>query len=81
VKITCDDEGEFWKFKITDNGKGIEKDYFDKIFIAFQKLENDYKATGIGLSIAKKIVEAYKGKISLESEPNVATTFVFTLKK
>lgn len=81
VKITYEDEGKFWKFKIIDNGKGIEKDYFDKIFIAFQKLENDYTATGIGLSIVKKIVQAYNGKISLKSKPNVATTFIFTLKK
>ncbi len=81
VKISFENHANFWKFKIKDNGKGIDKDYFDKIFIAFQKLENDYKATGIGLSIVKKIVEAYNGKISLESEPNTSTTFVFTLKK
>lgn len=81
VKISCEDDEDYWKFTVKDNGKGIEKDYFDKIFIAFQKLENDYKSTGIGLSIVKKIVEAYKGKISLKSEPNVETTFVFTIKK
>jgi signal transduction histidine kinase len=81
VKITCQDDNDFWKFTIRDNGKGIEKDYFDKIFIAFQKLENDYKSTGIGLSIVKKIVEAYKGKISLRSKPDIETIFEFTLKK
>lgn len=81
VKVDFFDEGEFWKFTITDNGKGIEKKYFDKIFIAFQKLENDYKATGIGLSIVKKIVEAYKGKITLSSTPKEETIFAFTLKK
>lgn len=81
IEINFSDEGNFWKFTVKDNGKGIEKSYFDKIFIAFQKLENDYKSTGIGLSIVKKIVEAYKGKISLESIPNIQTTFTFTLKK
>ncbi|WP_397447014.1 ATP-binding protein [Polaribacter sp. R77954] len=81
VNISFENNSDYWKFKIKDNGKGIDKEYFDKIFIAFQKLENNYKATGIGLSIVKKIVEAYNGKISLESVPNVATTFVFTLKK
>lgn len=81
VKIDSADEGDFWKFSITDNGKGIEKNYFEKIFIAFQKLENDYKATGIGLSIVKKIVEAYDGNITLQSIPNKETTFTFTLKK
>ncbi|MBU3011729.1 two-component sensor histidine kinase [Polaribacter vadi] len=81
VDILFFDEGDFWKFKIKDNGKGIEKEYFETIFVAFQKLENDYKSTGIGLSIVKKIVEAYHGKICLESELGNGTTFIFTLKK
>jgi signal transduction histidine kinase len=81
VEIGFKDDEDFWKFTIKDNGKGIEREYFDKIFIAFRKLENDYKSTGIGLSIVKKIVEAYKGEISLNSEPNVETNFIITLKK
>lgn len=81
VEITCEELDSHWKFMIKDNGKGIEKQFFDKIFIAFQKLEDDYKATGIGLSIAKKIVEAYKGEIWVESKPNEETTFFFTLQK
>ena len=81
VNISFSDEGDFWKFAITDNGKGIEDKFFDKIFIAFQKLENDYKSTGIGLSIVKKIVEAYNGEVSVESKPNIKTSFFFTLKK
>ncbi|APZ47577.1 sensor histidine kinase [Polaribacter reichenbachii] len=81
VEILFSDEGNYWKFKVRDNGKGIEKHYFETIFIAFQKLENDYKSTGIGLSIVKKIVEAYNGKISLESIAGKGTTFIFTLKK
>ena len=55
--------------------------YFKKIFIAFQKLENNSIATGIGLSMVKKIIKAYEGEIWLNSEPNVGTTFYFTLKK
>lgn len=81
VEIDFVDEKDFFKFSIKDNGKGIEKQFFDKIFIAFQKLENDYKSTGIGLSIAKKIVEAYKGEIWLDSKLNKETTFYFTIKK
>ena len=81
VTISSEDLGDKWQIKITDNGKGIQKDFFNKIFIAFQKLENNYKSTGIGLSIAKKIVEAYGGEISVISEPNVETSFIFTLKK
>tara|TARA_R110002126_G_scaffold291189_4_gene450847 strand:+ start:9798 stop:10844 length:1047 start_codon:yes stop_codon:yes gene_type:complete len=81
VEIRCFDEGDFWKFVVKDNGKGVEKEYFEKIFVAFQKLENDYKSTGIGLSIVKKIVEAFNGAITLESIPNIETKFTFTLKK
>ncbi len=81
IEINFSNEGKYWSFSIKDNGKGIEKQYFDKIFIAFQKLENDYKSTGIGLSIVKKIVETYNGEIWLESTPNVETTFFFKIKK
>jgi light-regulated signal transduction histidine kinase (bacteriophytochrome) len=81
VKINFSDQNNYWQFSVTDNGKGIEKQYFDKIFIAFQKLENDYKSTGIGLSIVKKIVETYLGEIWLKSIPNIETTFYFTLIK
>lgn len=81
VEIACHEEANFWKFSIKDNGKGIEKKFFDKIFIAFQKLENDFKSAGIGLSIVQKIVEAYEGDISLQSTPDLETIFTFTLKK
>lgn len=81
IQIKCESKGAHWQFSITDNGKGIEDQYLEKIFIAFQKLENDYKAIGIGLSIVKKIVEAYKGNIWVDSKLNEQTTFFFTLKK
>jgi light-regulated signal transduction histidine kinase (bacteriophytochrome) len=81
VEINFVTKDKYWQFSITDNGKGIEKQYFDKIFIAFQKLENDYKSTGIGLSIVKKIVETYLGEIWLKSKQNKETTFYFTLLK
>ncbi|MDD7913957.1 sensor histidine kinase [Polaribacter ponticola] len=81
IEINFTDKTNFWEFSIKDNGKGIENQFFEKIFIAFQKLENDYKSTGIGLSIVKKIVEAYKGEIWLDSVPNKETIFYFTIKK
>ncbi|TXD50476.1 MULTISPECIES: sensor histidine kinase [unclassified Polaribacter] len=81
IEVNFYDENKFWKFSVIDNGIGIENDFFHKIFIAFQKLENDYKSTGIGLSIVKKIVEAYQGEIRVQSTPNVETVFTFTLKK
>ncbi|MEM6719874.1 MAG: ATP-binding protein [Bacteroidota bacterium] len=81
ITIGYADKGEFWEFYVKDNGKGIEAKYFDKVFEAFQKLENHYKSTGIGLSIVKKIIELYHGEIWIESTPNLGTTFYFTLKK
>lgn len=81
VVIGVSDSGEFWEFYIKDNGIGIEKQYFDKIFKTFEKLENNPDSTGIGLSIVKKVVEYYHGKIWLTSTPNKGTTFYFTLKK
>lgn len=69
------------QFEIKDNGKGIHSDYFEKIFQVFQKLENDSNSTGIGLSIVKKIVTYYGGKIWLDSELGKGTTFYFTLPK
>jgi len=81
IEIGLEDENEFWKFSIKDNGKGIEDAYFDKIFKTFQKLENNSESSGIGLSIVKKIVNFYGGKIWVESEIKVGTTFYFTIKK
>lgn len=81
ITIDFTDTKDFWEFNIKDNGKGMEEQYFEKIFLAFQKLENDYKSAGIGLSIVKKIIEQYEGKIWIESELTKGTTFYFTLKK
>ncbi|WP_298884102.1 ATP-binding protein [uncultured Polaribacter sp.] len=81
IEIGFKEDSDYWNFYIKDNGLGIEKKYFDKIFVAFQKLEDNYKSSGIGLSIVKKIIEVYKGEIYLESEPNVGSTFYFSIKK
>lgn len=62
---------------ISDNGIGFEKQYKDKIFEIFQRLHDrkEYDGTGIGLSIARKIVENHGGKITAESETNEGATF------
>lgn len=73
-------DSEF-SFYIKDNGIGIPKAYQNKIFEIFSKLKNDDSSSGIGLSIVKKIIEFYKGKIWLDSEENVGTTFYFTIAK
>ncbi|MUU78711.1 sensor histidine kinase [Winogradskyella endarachnes] len=81
IEISVKDKAKFWEFAIKDNGKGIDKVYFEKIFKTFEKLEHNIESTGIGLSIVKKIVDLYGGKIWLTSKLHQGTTFFFTLKK
>ncbi|MDT0558974.1 ATP-binding protein [Ichthyenterobacterium sp. W332] len=81
IEIDAADKGEFYKFSIKDNGIGIEPQFHDKVFKIFHALNKNKDSSGIGLSIVKKIVNLHDGKIWLESEPQVGTTFYFTLKK
>ncbi len=83
VKIGCLELENSWKFWVADNGPGIDKKYFDKIFQIFQTLNarDDVESTGIGLTLVKKIVEMYQGKVWLESEIGKGCTFYFTLPK
>jgi len=74
-------EASFYLFSVKDNGIGIEKKHHDKIFKIFHSLNKSKESTGIGLSIAKRVVELYKGDIWLESEEGKGTTFYFTIKK
>jgi len=81
VEISVKKIDSFWLFTVKDNGKGISPEYHDKIFQIFEKLENDQMATGIGLSIVKKIISFYGGQIYLESEVGKGSAFNFTLPK
>lgn len=81
VKIDYEDNNTHHKISIEDNGIGIEKKYFDKIFEIFQSLHITNESTGVGLSIVKKIINLYKGDIWLESEVGKGSTFHFTIKK
>ena len=83
VKIGCTEEAGFWKFSVADNGCGINEKYFEKIFEIFQTLASRDKteSTGIGLTIVKKIVELYGGKVWVTSKIGEGSTFFFTLPK
>lgn len=83
VRIGCVDDGDFWKFSVVDNGSGIESKYFNKIFEIFQmlSLRDETENIGIGLSIVKKVVELYDGRVWVASEVGKGSTFFFTLPK
>lgn len=83
IRISCVEEDGFWNFSVSDNGPGIEEKYFDKIFQMFQTLtpRDEFESTGIGLTVVKKIIEMYGGRILVESEVGNGTTFFFTLPK
>jgi signal transduction histidine kinase len=81
IEIGSTETDTYTQFYIKDNGIGIAEKYQTKIFDVFSKLHNNDPSSGIGLSIVKKIIDIYHGKIWLESQENKGTTFYFTLPK
>ncbi len=83
ITIDVKQNPEEFTFSVADNGIGIEGQYFDRIFMIFQRLQRseEFRGTGAGLTIVKKIVENHRGRIWLDSTLGEGTTFYFTIPR
>jgi signal transduction histidine kinase len=83
VHVTATQGARDWTISVKDNGIGLDLEYSDKIFQMFQRLHNreEYPGNGVGLAIAKKIIERHGGRIWVESEEGKGATFLFTIPK
>jgi signal transduction histidine kinase len=83
IVIKSRDLNDFYEFTVKDNGIGIQKEYFEKIFVIFHTLQEKdaFESTGVGLAIVKKIIDDYKGTIKVESEVGKGSSFIFTWPK
>jgi len=83
IAVSCRDDGDAWVIGVTDNGTGIAAGDLARVFGIFQRLvsREAVEGTGIGLAICRKIAEHHRGRIWVESEPGIGSTFLVALPK
>jgi light-regulated signal transduction histidine kinase (bacteriophytochrome) len=81
IHISAQEKDNDWIFSVEDNGIGIDPQYSDQVFQIFKRLHTneEYKGTGIGLAITKRIIERHSGRIWVESELGKGSKFYFTI--
>jgi signal transduction histidine kinase len=83
VEIAVERQGDALRYRVTDTGIGIAKDELEKVFDEFRQVDatitREFGGTGLGLSISKRFIEMHGGRIGVESEVGVGSTFWFTV--
>lgn len=81
IAVTAETDHGGWRFAVADNGIGIDSQYYDQLFWPFKRLDAhvDYPGPGLGLAIARRVVEQHGGTIWVESAIGTGTTMYFTL--
>jgi len=83
IQISCEEKKGYWQFSVKDNGRGIDSEHHKAIFELFKRVGDaeTEQGTGMGLALCKKIAEQHGGKIWVDSEEGMGSTFHFTIEK
>ncbi|HUS40278.1 MAG TPA: ATP-binding protein [Pirellulales bacterium] len=83
IHVSAAKDGDFWQFRVQDNGIGFDSSQSEGIYDIFRRLHtrDEYAGLGLGLAICKRIVQRHGGRIWAESETGVGSTFYFTISE